>query len=580
MAEGIVRELVTLLGFEVDDKALKAAESEFDGLTSLAKSVVKTVAAVTGAMAALALETADYGDDLATTARTLRTTTKGLQEWQYVASTVRVDNEALRGTLSSLAKAQQEIAMRNADVIFTFGRIGVSTRDASGKLKTTDQLLEDVGRGLMRIKDPALRAALGTKVLGDTWYRLEPLFAKGRWAIADLKDEAHALGAVLGEEAIADAEIFTDELVRTTTSIKGLARSVGAELLPEGRKLLGWIREAIRDNRELIRHDVREVFGGIVWGVKLGATFVRRFLSPLGALLKHQKAVEVTAKAAGAALGFVFVVKMGRALMAASALAKGLATTVKAGGGLLAVFKRLALGPVLVAAKWIALGAIIAYVYDDVRVFLNGGRSLLGRFLKEWTKPVNPNDSWPVKLIKTTVGWITKLAEKIGELAGILKDEPPPDPDDSYAVQKHRTRVGKIQRSQRNPNLPNSPDFITPSYTERNGVRTPRAGVSPREQVLGGTRLADMALSGPDEPRIVAPTVIPIGPRAPVRMPEIKVSVGDVNVSVDASGQTNPAAIGGQTARQTRAAVADAVQGVVQGEVERAFRGVEGGQLR
>lgn len=578
MAEGIVRELVTLLGFEVDDKALKAAENEFGGLADLAKSVVTKVAAVTGAMAALALETANYGDDLATTARTLRTTTKGLQEWQYVASTVRVDNDTLRGTLSSLAKAQEQVAMRNADVIFTFGRIGVATRDASGNLKTTDQLLEDVGRGLMRIKDPALRAALGTKVLGDAWYRLEPLFSQGRWAIADLKDEAHALGGVLGDTAIADAEVFTDELVRTTTSVKGLARSVGAELLPEGRKLLGWIREVIRDNRELIRHDVREVFKGLVWGLRLGGTFVRRFLSPLGALLKHQKAVEVTAKAAGAALGFVFVVKLGRALMAAGALAKGLATTVKAGGGLLVLFKRLALGPVLVAAKWIALGAIIAYVYDDIRVFLNGGRSLLGRFLKEWTKPVNPNDSWPVKLIKTTVGWITRLAEKIAELAGILKDEP--GPDETYAVKRHRTRVGEFQRASGNANLPGSPDFVAPTYTERHGVRTPRPGTSPREQVLGGTRVADMTLSGPDSPRIVAPTVIPIAPRAPVRMPEIKVDIGGVNVTVDASGQANPAAIGGQTARQTRTAVAEAVQGAVQGEVDRALRGVEGGQLR
>jgi hypothetical protein len=80
----------------------------------------------------------------------------------------------------------------------------------------------------------------------------------------------------------------------------------------------------------------------------------------------------------------------------------------------------------IAAAPFLAIGAAIAGILlflDDIRVFREGGDSLIGEWadtIKEWQKP-NANDPWWLKAIKELVIWMEKalgIADKLGVAGG------------------------------------------------------------------------------------------------------------------------------------------------------------------
>lgn len=547
----VVRELVTLLGFEVDDKALKSAEDSFGTLQSMAKAVVLGVGAVTGAMAALAISTGDYADDISKTATALNVSTTALQGLEYAASTARVKHEELRVSLRALAKNVGEVALRNVEMVKTFRILGVSIYDTQGQTKPLEVIFSDVADALSRIPSSAKRTALALKVMEEGGAKLMPLMLQGSDGIASLVAQAGELGLIMSDADVRAGEQFAREWSMSRFQLQALARTIGVQVLPYARELLAWLRDLGAANVGLIAQNASEGFRSFARAVRAVWYVVSRVGGPMLTLLRRLADLKTYAMLAAGALGLTMAMAVGKSVTAFSKF-------IMTSGGVLKMLRSLSLGPLVVGLKWLALAGILALVWDDVATFMRGGQSVLGDLTEAMTRPIDPNDTWPVKVLKM-VGSLTKDAAE--GLASLLQQ--------LGIIENHQ--VGNI----------NIPINQLPGYTPRpstvfQGPRMPiERGLGPQGSAALARGFSDANFGAGDGMRLINAAGEDVASANLARSGRGGMATtvnAPIQVRVDASGQTDPAAIGAEVARATGAVVRDTMQA----ELDRAQLGQDG----
>lgn len=75
-----------------------------------------------------------------------------LQEWSYVAEKSGVDSESMQGSMEKLNKAIFSAGSGKGDAVKLFKKLGISVRDANGKLKTSADLMPEIADAFKRMK--------------------------------------------------------------------------------------------------------------------------------------------------------------------------------------------------------------------------------------------------------------------------------------------------------------------------------------------------------------------------------------------------------------------------------------------
>ena len=159
--------------------------------------------------------------------------------------------------------------------------LGVSVRDANGKIRSSESVFNDIVTKLRSIDTQAQRAAYAAQFFGDDFGpKLVPLLDQGADGIAKLRKEAWHLGSVMSNETVASAESAEDQFNRLEKIIRGRmikAFADNAETIEEStkaitnfiistlngfnnlRKFFGWETET-----EELKRQLREVQDEIV----------------------------------------------------------------------------------------------------------------------------------------------------------------------------------------------------------------------------------------------------------------------------------------------------------------------------
>jgi hypothetical protein len=323
----IVRELIAMLGFELDEDAL----DEWDArVTGIARDVATTVAAmgtaVVTAAAAATQELISMGDELGDAAVRTGMSARELAEWDHVAQLSGTSAEAVRGVLSRLPGVMDRVASGNRAMRSTFSELGVSVTGADGAMRSSGDVLQDLIGGLARIENPAQRAAMATRVFGRRGAELAGLFEQGSDGVARLRGEVRALYGDDLEGFVEAAGRAQDAEDRLALTFRAFAVFVGSQVLPVVAEL---IEGAVAGGRSFME-----------WA--RGTTVVRAALISLTAV------VSATA-------------------VAATALAL---STIE-------IWGPVALGVGAVVAAMVLLGLAI----DDILTFFEGGDSIFGQML-------------------------------------------------------------------------------------------------------------------------------------------------------------------------------------------------------
>lgn len=296
----------------------KSSLSDFDQkMKRIGGGMVKAGAAmsVVGAGIAAAIKgQLDAADDLSKAAQKFGVPIEELSRLKYAADLSGVSMETLGVSLGQLSK-KMAAAMAGGKPAKVFKDLGVSIKDATGKMRPTEAVLSDIADKIAAMPDGAEKSALAMQLLGKSGAEMIPLLAGGGEALRQAGIEAEAMGLVIDQKTGKAAENFNDNLSRLKGTLTGLATQIMAQMAPAMERLsamavelTGWFRNLSPETQKWISvaAGIAVIAGPIVMamGMVVGSlgTVAAALVAMGTAVLANPIGITIAAIAAGAAL--------------------------------------------------------------------------------------------------------------------------------------------------------------------------------------------------------------------------------------------------------------------------------------
>ena len=352
MAKSVVDELVTLLGLETDPKA-KGEASAFGkvlgGVVAAAAAAGAALTAAATAVGVYAATQAEAIDKSAKMAEAFGINFQAFQELEFAAQQSGAEVEEFRTDLENLSKT-----LDDNDAL---KELGVSAKDATGKLRSTDEVLMDIATKFESLSKGEQNKFNDQLTLSPSALKLLQQGGKG---IQALRDQAKALGIVLDDNAKNKAAKFQSSLLTARSVVDGLGKSISVGLLPAMTESLDVFTNWIGKNREFISSAVTQVVEGVAKGFEMFGDAVSylyaqvvNLIGPLDSVLGPLDATQA------------------------------IALTVAIAMGALAVATIAATWPFIAIAA--AIGAVIL-VIDDIYSAMTGGESVIGGWANQFAE--------------------------------------------------------------------------------------------------------------------------------------------------------------------------------------------------
>lgn len=228
---------------EFDDlnRKLKLARRSVKNFAREAQGVAQSVgapfAAVAGAVG-FSLQSAvtgfaQAGDGLDKMSARLGISAVKLQEWSFAATHAGAAPEDLEDALKDLSEKIAEVAGGDTgDAAQLFSALGISVKDASGKIRAASDIFEELADAIQRNEDPALRTKMAMVLMGDSGRKLIPMLSGGAQGLDDMAKQARDFGLVMNEDAVAAAAQMTDHMDDMKASVTAVGHEIGYRLSP------------------------------------------------------------------------------------------------------------------------------------------------------------------------------------------------------------------------------------------------------------------------------------------------------------------------------------------------------------
>ncbi|MFN1150103.1 lytic transglycosylase catalytic [Serratia liquefaciens] len=258
MSGETIKDFLVSLGFQIDDAGARKFEAAITGATM---KVVKMGAAVEAAALSVVGFTAKIAsglDQIYQASQRTGATVEGIQSIGFAVSQLGGNADAARGSLESLARF-----VRNSPGAEGFlNRLGVQTRDASGKMHDMSSIFTGVGQKLNSM--PYYRANQYAQMLGID----ENTLLAMRQGIGQFGAKYTAMAKAIGYNATAAAASSHRFMLslRDLGAMVGMARDkIGSNLANGLAGSLDTLRKRIQDNFPKIENVVTQVVKGILW---------------------------------------------------------------------------------------------------------------------------------------------------------------------------------------------------------------------------------------------------------------------------------------------------------------------------
>jgi hypothetical protein len=206
------------------EKSVGRANSAISGFAKSAAAGLAGALSV-GVFVAAGKAAINYADSIGKMSQKIGMTTEELSKLNYAAKLSDVSLGELQGGLQLLSKNMEA----GSDGL---AALGISATTASGELRSTNEVMQDVAEAFAGMEDGAGKTALAMNIFGRSGANLIPLLNSGRKGLADMAGEAQSLGAVISQDAAKSAERFNDNLTKLNTAMSGIVQQIVGPLLP------------------------------------------------------------------------------------------------------------------------------------------------------------------------------------------------------------------------------------------------------------------------------------------------------------------------------------------------------------
>ena len=182
------------------------------------------------------------------------------QRMKYVADQAGLGIEAIE---SSVGKLNKNIGMaaagKSKDLAGLFTKLGISTRDANGQLRSGMDILPEVADAFERNKNPVVQARMGMALFGKSWQEVIPLLMEGSAGINESMERMKRLKGVMGADDINGAREFGKSLKDMDMVMKGFQMTIAKSLVPVLKPLIDDLVTWFAANKKLVSTEVTKM---------------------------------------------------------------------------------------------------------------------------------------------------------------------------------------------------------------------------------------------------------------------------------------------------------------------------------
>lgn len=389
------------------NRQLKLAQRSFQDFGGQAKEVASAIGApftaIAGAVGfsvkSAVTGFAQVGDGLDKMSARIGVNAETLQEWTFAATHAGASQEILEDSLKDLAKNLAETAAGGTGPASQlFSALGISAKDAAGKLRPVEEVFNEVADAIKRNEDPALRTKMAMALMGESGRKLVPMLSAGSEGLAEAGKQARDFGLVMSNDAVSAAATMTDHMDDMKASVAAIGHEIGYRLSPivismsdRFRDLAAANKGALGEKFEKVARSFAEAIGkidfeGIASAILTIADYgVRAFnalggfnavLYGMGALIAGKSVMAVVSLGSslfGLVQSFGAVAAAAKAFAAASSLSLGPIGLVLGG---------IALAAGLVVANWDKIGPAVTEALDTAYTKVKSIVTGIGDFIK------------------------------------------------------------------------------------------------------------------------------------------------------------------------------------------------------
>ena len=212
--------------------------------SNLTKYVTAPILGAVTALTTLSVKSAETADELGDQASKLGMSVEALQEWNYVAKLLAVDNEQLQKAFTKTNSLLGDLASDNTSSATTaLEKLGITYDNLKGK--NVDEAFEIIRNALANLEDETLRVGIANDIFGEKiGTDLQQLLSASSTEIEDFRNECQELGVITEEEVEASAK-FNDELDKVKQELQTLGVELAQILLPIMTEFLTYLKDSI-----------------------------------------------------------------------------------------------------------------------------------------------------------------------------------------------------------------------------------------------------------------------------------------------------------------------------------------------
>lgn len=222
LGDMVVRIVGDMTGFS---KSLSDTQKKMMAFGVNAAAIGAAVLAATKIVSKSVKDFADYGSAIFDASEKTGLSTDALQEWKFIAEQTGTTLESITGAVGMMTRGLET----NKE---TFANLGIQLKNTDGSFRSTTDIFNDTISTLSNMSDETERDQMAFKLLGRSAQSLIPILNAGKSGINGMREEAHALGLVLENEAISNADKLGDSMDALKASLTNVKNNMANDLAP------------------------------------------------------------------------------------------------------------------------------------------------------------------------------------------------------------------------------------------------------------------------------------------------------------------------------------------------------------
>lgn len=214
------------------EEVAQDAKDSTEKLSPVITAATAAFVALTAAQAKATMEAAEWADEITKLSNNTGVCVETLQVWTAAAEKMNVPVDAMTGAVSELVNKMGE-ARENADTSKeSFGQLGLSVTDSTGKLKDAETMFYQVIDRLKDIEDKTERDVIAMKIFGESAQELSGIIALGSDGIGEMAKRFEELGVTLSSKEIAKLKELDDSFESAKLTMSSVGKEIAVDVAP------------------------------------------------------------------------------------------------------------------------------------------------------------------------------------------------------------------------------------------------------------------------------------------------------------------------------------------------------------